>query len=82
MKQRVAIARTFAFGPKELLADDLHVISSAQGRLLRHSPMRQPRPRTLNRAGSELLDRREDILGLLPPTGAMVLENPSNRREI
>jgi NitT/TauT family transport system ATP-binding protein len=117
MKQRVAIARTFAFGPKVLLmdepfgaldaqtrlvmhdllmqvwdkhkatvlfvthdvdealllADDVHVMSSAPGRLLRHYPMRQPRPRALNRAGSELLDIREDILGLLRPTDAMAL---------
>ncbi|MCA0850786.1 MAG: ABC transporter ATP-binding protein [Salipiger thiooxidans] len=112
MKQRVAIARTFATGAKVLLmdepfgaldaqtrivmhelllnvwrkhratvlfvthdvdealllADDVRVMSQAPGRLIRHYAMTQPRPRALSRSGSDLLEIREDILGLLRPT--------------
>ena len=112
MKQRVAIARTFATGPKVmlmdepfgaldaqtrrgmhgllmtvwqkhratvlfvthdvdealLLADDVHVMSQAPGRLIRHYRLDQPRPRTLGRDAPELLEIREEILALLRPT--------------
>ncbi|WP_102222876.1 ABC transporter ATP-binding protein [Acidimangrovimonas sediminis] len=115
MKQRVAIARTFACGPKVLLmdepfgaldaqtrlgmhdllmgvwqkhratvlfvthdvdealllADDVHVMSQAPGRLIRQYHLPQPRPRAFNRSGSELLDIREEILGLLRPEGVL-----------
>jgi NitT/TauT family transport system ATP-binding protein len=115
MKQRVAIARTFACEPKVLLmdepfgaldaqtrlgmhelllnvwqkhratvlfvthdvdealllAEDVRVMSHAPGRLIRHFPLSQPRPRAFNRSGSELLDIREDILGLLRPRDAL-----------
>ena len=50
-----------------LLADDIHVMSQAPGRLIRHYNLSQPRPRALSRSGSELLEIREDILGLLRP---------------
>ncbi len=112
MKQRVAIARTFAVGPKVLLmdepfgaldaqtrlvmhdlllgvwrkhratvlfvthdvdealllADDVRVMSQAPGQLIRHYPMKEERPRSLARSGSQLLQVREEILGLLRPT--------------
>ncbi|WP_138471272.1 ABC transporter ATP-binding protein [Poseidonocella sp. HB161398] len=111
MKQRVAIARTFAFGPKVLLmdepfgaldaqtrlvmhelllkvwqkhratvlfvthdvdealllADDLRVMSQAPGRLLRHYQLEQARPRSFSRSGSDLLDIRDEVIGLLHP---------------
>ena len=111
MKQRVAIARTFAVGPKVLLmdepfgaldaqtrismhsllmgvwqkhratvlfvthdvdealllADDVHVMSQAPGRMIRHYNLTQPRPRAFSRSGPELLEIREEILGLLRP---------------
>ncbi len=111
MKQRVAVARTFAVGPKVLLmdepfgaldaqtrlsmhslllevwqkrratvlfvthdvdealllADDVRVMSQAPGRLLRHYALRQPRPRAFSRSGADLLEMREEILGLLRP---------------
>lgn len=110
MKQRVAIARTFAFGPEVmlmdepfgaldaqtrqgmhdlllrvwakhratvlfvthdvdealLLADRIHVMSAAPGRLIRQFDLPQARPRSL-RAAPELLDIRDEILGLLRP---------------
>lgn len=112
MKQRVAIARTFATGPKVLLmdepfgaldaqtrivmhdlllkvwrkqratvlfvthdvdeavllADDVHVMSQAPGRLIRHHALTQPRPRALSQSGDALLRVRDDILGLLRPS--------------
>jgi NitT/TauT family transport system ATP-binding protein len=51
-----------------LLADDVRVMSQAPGRLIRHYELSQPRPRAFNRSGTELLDIREEILGLLRPT--------------
>ena len=110
MKQRVAIARTFAYGPGVLLmdepfgaldaqtrltmhdlligvwkkhratvlfvthdvdealllADRVHVMSQAPGSLICRYDLGQPRPRSL-RASPELLDIREEILGLLRP---------------
>ncbi|WP_343504122.1 ABC transporter ATP-binding protein [Alloyangia pacifica] len=54
-----------------LLADDVRVMSHAPGRLIRHYPLSQPRPRAFNRSGSELLDIREEILGLLRPQKAL-----------
>lgn len=115
MKQRVAIARTFAVGPKVLLmdepfgaldaqtrismhsllmgvwqkhratvlfvthdvdealllADDVHVMSQAPGRMIRHYNLTQPRPRAFSRSGPELLEIREEILGLLRPQEAL-----------
>ena len=115
MKQRVAIARTFAVGPKVLLmdepfgaldaqtrismhsllmgvwqkhratvlfvthdvdealllADDVHVMSQAPGRMIRHYNLNQPRPRAFSRSGPELLEIREEILGLLRPQEAL-----------
>ncbi|WP_172329457.1 ABC transporter ATP-binding protein [Mangrovicoccus sp. HB161399] len=111
MKQRVAIARTFAFGPKVLLmdepfgaldaqtrlvmhelllgvwqkhratvlfvthdvdealllADDVWVMSQAPGRLIRHCELKQERPRSFSRSGSDLLEIRDEIIGLLHP---------------
>lgn len=110
MKQRVAIARTFAFGPEVmlmdepfgaldaqtrlimhallirvwqkhkatvlfvthdvdealLLADHVHVMSAAPGRVIRQYDLPQARPRTM-RGAPELLDIREEIIGLLHP---------------
>lgn len=50
-----------------LLADDVRVMSHAPGRLIRHYAMTEARPRAFNTAGSDLLDIREEILGLLRP---------------
>ncbi len=115
MKQRVAIARTFAFGPEVmlmdepfgaldaqtrlimhallirvwqkhkatvlfvthdvdealLLADHVHVMSAAPGRLIRQYDLPQSRPRTM-RDAPELLDIREEIIGLLHPAAVSV----------
>jgi NitT/TauT family transport system ATP-binding protein len=50
-----------------LLADDVHVMSHAPGRMIRHYNLTQERPRAFSRSGPELLDIREEILGLLRP---------------
>ena len=50
-----------------LLADDVHVMSQAPGRMIRHYNLTQPRPRAFSRSGPELLEIREEILGLLRP---------------
>ncbi|WP_238367229.1 ABC transporter ATP-binding protein [Mesobacterium pallidum] len=111
MKQRVAIARTFAVGPKVLLmdepfgaldaqtrlvmhdlllgiwrkhratvlfvthdvdealllADHVQVMSHAPGRIIRHYHLTHQRPRALSRSGNDLLEIRDEILGLLHP---------------
>lgn len=50
-----------------LLADDIHVMSQAPGQLIRHYELKQPRPRSLGPSSVELLEIREEILGLLRP---------------
>jgi NitT/TauT family transport system ATP-binding protein len=51
-----------------LLADDVRVMSQAPGRMIRHYSLTQKRPRAFSRSGPELLDIREEILGLLRPS--------------
>ncbi|MEM1078663.1 MAG: ABC transporter ATP-binding protein [Pseudomonadota bacterium] len=55
-----------------LLADDVRVMSQAPGRMIRHYSLNQPRPRAFSRSGQELLDIREEILGLLRPTEDLI----------
>ena len=112
MKQRVAIARTFAFGPQVMLmdepfgaldaqtrlvmhdlllgiwekhkatvlfvthdvdealilTDDIRLMSSSPGRIIRNYPLTQPRPRKLNRDNDHLLETRDEIISLLHPS--------------
>ncbi|MBR9905400.1 MAG: ABC transporter ATP-binding protein [Gammaproteobacteria bacterium] len=109
MKQRVAIARTFAFGPQVMLmdepfgaldaqtrlvmhdlllriwekhkatvlfvthdvdealilTDDIQLMSSGPGRIIKHYPLAEPRPRKLNRDNVHLLETRDEIIALL-----------------
>ena len=50
-----------------LLSDHIQVMSQAPGRLIRHYHLTQERPRALSRSGNELLEIRDEILGLLHP---------------
>lgn len=59
-----------------LLADDVHVMSQAPGRMIRHYPLPQPRPRALSRSGDALLHTRDDILGLLRPGADLSADLP------
>jgi NitT/TauT family transport system ATP-binding protein len=55
-----------------LLADEVRVMSQAPGRMIRQYSLPQPRPRAFSRSGQDLLDIREEILGLLRPTEDLI----------
>ena len=124
MKQRVAIARTFACGPKALLmdepfaaldaqtrarmhalltrvwrahaatvlfithdvdealvlADRIHVMSPAPGRILRSFTLDQPRPREAARFDADQLETRARILDLLAQGGGAAPARPRSPR--
>jgi NitT/TauT family transport system ATP-binding protein len=50
-----------------LLADTIHVMSAAPGKIVRTYTIKMPRPRKIETLGPELLAVRAEILGLLKP---------------